>query len=173
MLSAVPRGSQIGPLMFIMYINDLTNHVDSCEISLYPDYSKLFREISSVTDCQLVQKDLHSAYLWCETWHLKCNADNCCIMAFPNKKTGLSLFIYIILSQSLPRVTAVKDLGVTLTANLNFKDHNSHNVSKAFKIMWFYQTRFYNIYRCTSFAILVYISSQKPVGGFCSVIVNP
>ena len=67
MLSSVPQGSQNGPLLFIMYINDLTNHVDSCEMSLYPDDSKLFRETSSVTDCQLVQKDLHSVSLWCET----------------------------------------------------------------------------------------------------------
>ena len=55
-------------------------------------------------------------------------------MTFPNKKKGLS-FDYIISSQSLPRVTAVKDFGVTLTANL--KDQNSYNVSKAFKICGF------------------------------------
>ena len=76
-LSGVPQGSQIGPLLFILYINDLTNHVDSCEISQCADDSKLFREISSVTDCQLVQKDLDSVCLWCETWHFKLNADKC------------------------------------------------------------------------------------------------
>ena len=59
-LSGVPRGSLIGPPLFILYINDLTNHADSCEISLYADDS-------SVIDCQLVQKDLNSVCLWCET----------------------------------------------------------------------------------------------------------
>ena len=86
MLSGVPQGSQIGPPLVILYINDLTNHVDSCEISLYADDSKLFTEISLVTDCQLVQKDLDSVCLWCETWHLKLNADKCCTMTFTNKK---------------------------------------------------------------------------------------
>ena len=65
--SGVPHGSQTGPLLFILYINDLTNHIDSCELSIYADDSKLFKEISSVADCQLVQKDLDSVCLWCET----------------------------------------------------------------------------------------------------------
>ena len=60
MLFGVPLGSQIGQILSILYINDLINHIDSCEISLYADDSKLFREITSVTDCQLVQKDLVS-----------------------------------------------------------------------------------------------------------------
>ena len=55
-LSGVPTVSQIGPLLFILFVNDLTDHVDSCEISLYAGASKLFREISSVTYCESVQK---------------------------------------------------------------------------------------------------------------------
>ena len=91
---------------------------------------------TSVTDCQLVQKDLDSVCLWCETWHLKLNAEKCCIMTFTDKKKSLS-FDYTILSQCLQRVTAVKHLGVTLTDNLNFKDHINRNVSKAFKMCGF------------------------------------
>ena len=147
MLSGVPQGSQISPLLFILYINDLTNHVDSCEISVYAEDSKLFREILPVTDCQLVQKDLDRVCLWCETWHLKLNADKCCIMTFTNKNKYLS-FDYAILSQSLPRVTAVKDLGVTLISNLKFKDHIRHNIFKAFKMCGFIKrvcTRFTDV----------------------------
>ena len=115
-------------------------------------HSKLFREISLVPNCQLVQKDLDRVCLWCETWHLKLNADKCCTMAFTKKKKYLS-FDYTILSQSLSRVTALKDLGITLTNNLNFKDHISRNVSEAFKMCGFIKRV------CTTFAdvILVYL----------------
>ena len=168
-LSGVPRGSQIGPLLFILYINDLTNHVDSCEISLYADDSKLFREISSVTDCQLVQKDLDSVCLWCETWHLKLNADKCCIMTFTNKKKCLSLD-YTVLSQSLSRVTGVKDPG--RTGNLNVKDHFSRNVSKAFKMCGFIKRS------CATFTYVqalrsLYISLVRSQLEYCSVSWNP
>ena len=55
------------------------------------------------------------------------------MITFTNKKKCLS-FDYTILSQCLPRVTAVKGQGVTLTGNLNVKDHICRNVSKAVKM---------------------------------------
>ena len=55
-------------------------------------------------------------------------------MTFSNKTKYLS-FDYTILSESVPRVTAVKDLGGTLTSNLNFRDHISRNVSKALRFV--------------------------------------
>ena len=166
--SGVPQGSQIGPLLFILYINDLTNHVDSCKISLYADDSKLFREISSVTDCQLVQKDL---CLWGKTWHLKLNADKCGVMTFTNKKKCIS-FYYNILSQSPPRVTAVKDIEVTLTSNLNFKGHVTCNVFKTFKMCGFIKRV---CTTCTDVQALrsLYISLVRSQLKYCSVISNP
>ena len=133
--------------------------------------SKLFRDISSVNDCQLVQKDLDSVCLWCETWHLKLNADKCCIMTFTNKKKYLSSE-YAILSKSLPKVTAVKYLGVTLTSNLNFKDHVSRAVSKAFKMYDYIK------HVCTTFTDVqalrsLYIFHVRSQLEYCSTIWNP
>ena len=126
-----------------------------------------FREITSVTDCQ----DLYSQCLWCETWNLKLNADECCIMTFTYKKKRLS-FDYTILSQSLPRVTAVKDFGVTLTGNFNLKDHISRNVSNVFKMRVFIKRV------CTTFTDVqafrsLYIPLVRSQLEYCSVIWNP
>ena len=96
------------------------------------------------------------------------NADKYCIMTFTNKKKYLS-FDYAILSQSLPRVTDVKDLGVILTSNLNFKDHISRNVSKVFKMCGFIKSV------CTTFTDVqalrsLYISLARSQLEYCSVI---
>ena len=166
--SGAPQGSQIGPLLFILYINYLTNHVDSCKISLFVDDSKLFRDISSVKHCQFVQKDM---CLWGKTWHLKLNVDKCCVMTFTNIKKSIS-FYCTILSQSPPRVTAVKYIGVTLTNNLNFKGHITCNVFITFNMRDFIKgvcTTFIDVQTMRS----LYISLVRSQLEYCSVIWNP
>ena len=114
---------------------------------------------------------LDSVCLWCETWHLKRNAEKCCIMTFTNKKKHLS-FDYAILSKSQPRVIAVKDLGFTLIGNLKFKDHISRNVSKALKMCGFVKrvcTPFTDVQTLRSLCISLVRSQLE----YCSAIWNP
>jgi len=78
-LSGIPQGSIVGPLLFIIFINDL---VDSCnnasELILYADDAKLFRHITCRpnSDADLLQKDLLEIQLWMEKWLLKLNKKN-------------------------------------------------------------------------------------------------
>ena len=109
--------------------------------------------------------------IWCETFHLKLNEDKYCIMTFTNKRKYLS-FDYAILSRSLPKVSAVKDLGATLTGNLHFKDQISRNIAKAFKMCGFIKRV------CTTFTDVqasqsLYISLVRSQLEYCSVIWNP
>ena len=109
--------------------------------------------------------------LWYQTWHLKLNSDKCYIMTFTSKKKYLS-FDYAILTQPLPRATAVNNLGVTLTSNLNFKDHISRNVSKVFKMCGFIKRV------CTTFTDVqalryLYISLVRSQLQYCSIIWSP
>jgi hypothetical protein len=62
--SGIPQGSVIGPLLFIIYINDLSSRVNS-NIRLSADDDVVYREISDDTDAEILSSDLNNVQLWC------------------------------------------------------------------------------------------------------------
>jgi len=78
--SGVPQGSVLGPLLFLLYVNDVVNIFDrSCKCKLYADDLKLYLVIQTAEDCVLMQRKLDEIRLWSNQWQLtigyaKCNA---------------------------------------------------------------------------------------------------
>jgi len=73
-LSGVPQGSVLGPLLFLLYVNELPSWI-KCVMKMFADDTKLRRRISSIADSRVLQEDLDSLQLWSDTWQLKFNAD--------------------------------------------------------------------------------------------------
>ena len=63
--SGVPQGSILGPLLFLIYINDLPTCIDYSTCYLFADDVKLLKSIYSLNDCSLLQQDLSSLQHWC------------------------------------------------------------------------------------------------------------
>ena len=76
MKSGVPQGSILVPVMFLVYVNYMTEGVNSF-MSLFADDAKLLRKIESKEDCKHLQKDLDKIHRWSKLWEMKFNANKC------------------------------------------------------------------------------------------------
>ena len=84
--SSVVQGSVLGPLLFLIYIDDLCNVVESMK-SLFADDTKVFRVIKSGEDHRIRQKDLNSLMDWARKWQIQEQAASA--IASANKVLGL------------------------------------------------------------------------------------
>ena len=74
----VLQRSVLAPIMFLLYVNDMTEGVSSY-ISLFADYAKLLRKIGNHKDCEELQNDINKIYKW-STWEIEFNAKKCHIL---------------------------------------------------------------------------------------------
>ena len=78
-LSGVPQGSVLGPLLFIVYINDLPEHVKSL-VYLFADDTKIAHQVATAQDASQIQVDLDALSKWSAIWMLEFNADKCHVL---------------------------------------------------------------------------------------------
>ena len=128
--SGVPQGSHLGPLFFVLAINDVVNIIRNANILIYADDIKLFRTITSPIDRHLLQDDINRFSTWCNKNDLLLNTDKCRVISFSRKRAS-SDHIYSIQSCYLTRVVRMLDLGVVFDAKLDFVDHIEYIVNRA------------------------------------------
>ena len=78
-LSGVPQGTVLGTLMFLLYINDITDRVTST-LHLFADDCLLYQKIQSLQDSILLQKDLDLLPHWASIWQMKFNTTKCIVL---------------------------------------------------------------------------------------------
>ena len=135
--SGVPQGSILGPTLFMMYINDVLSSIKYSELLLFADDAKLFKEISSLSDCLLLQHDINSFHSWCNVWCMQLSIDKCFTMNFSLKRKYDIIFDYKINNVILKHVNETKDLGVYFKPNFNFSYHISKIVTKSYQMLGF------------------------------------
>ena len=132
-LSGIPQGSVLGPLLFVIYVNELPETVKST-VYLFADDTKIFCSITDHNDPKNLQDDLNILQKWSNTWLLKFHPDKCKRMTIgkPNEFTDI---IYTLdkngTIHNLENVEQEKDIGVIIDSNLEFDKHINAKINKA------------------------------------------
>ena len=77
------------------YVNDVVQCLKYSELLLFADDAKIFKEISSYSDCLLLQTDIDNFVQWCTTWGMQLHNDKCYFMNFTLKKSLNVTFNYM------------------------------------------------------------------------------
>ena len=111
--SGVPQGSVLGPLLFVIFINDLDLGIVN-NLFKFADDVKLLGSVSSVKNINQVKEDLNKLITWSDKWQMMFNIDKCKVMhlGYNNPKVE-----YLIKDKILDRIEEEKDLGVIISEN--------------------------------------------------------
>ena len=129
-LSGVPQGSVLGPLLFLIYINDLPESIPYSSVYLFADDTKLIKSSNQFYDDNLLQVDVYSMLSWCLRWKLRLNPEKCAGIHFSNSP-AVTPTLYNTDSE-IKFVQHHKDLGIIVTNNLSWSSHHHHICSKAY-----------------------------------------
>lgn len=128
-VSGVPQGSHLGPLLFNLFINDVCGFIKSEKV-MFADGLKFYRVINNVGDCQVLQEDLNALMNWCQVNGMQINANKTKVMSFYRSRTPI-FYSYSADGAHLDHVESIKDLGIVVDKTLSFKEHLQATVTKA------------------------------------------
>ena len=128
-LSGVPQGTCLGPILFLCYINDITSNIKS-QLRLFADDALLYRPIKSPDGHLILQQDLLTLEKWARDWDMKFNPSKCYILSA--KRAGeKSIHFYSLCNQVLSSVSTNPYLGVLLSEDMSFSKHISNICAKS------------------------------------------
>lgn len=170
-LSGVPQGSHLGPLLFLLFVNDIPSIFKTASCLMFADDLKIFSTVSNVRDSVQLQRDLDSLLSWCQANGLHLNVSKCKVVTFHRSSAPIN-FEYRICDNSLLRVEEMKDLGVIFDVKLTFNAHLDAVISKAYSMLGFM------IRLCTDFddpytLKTLYCSIVRSILEYSSVVWNP
>ena len=170
-LSGVPQGTVIGPLLFLTYINDLPNAITHSKTKLFADDSMLLKEIKTDQDQIKLQEDLRALESWEEQWQMNFNPSKCNSMTASSGKKETLKKDYYIHGQKLEYSKSSKYLGVTITEDMRWTQHIDMLASKGHRSVGFLRRNFSSC--STKAKATTYTTMVRPVLEYASSVWDP
>ena len=166
-LSGVPQGSVLGPILFLVYINDLEEGVTG-KILKFADDTKLFRKVKEIGDKQNLQDDIDKLVKWSDKWQMLFNFGKCKCLHTGSKNTGMN---YEMGGTILSKTVKEKDLGVTMNANMKVSEQCRIAASKGNQVLGMIRRNI--TYKEKSLIIPLYKAIVRPHLEYCIQAWNP
>ena len=120
--SGIPQGTVLGPILFVIYINDLLDSLSSNGL-MFADDTKIFRLITCKDDASALQADLSKLEQWSISWQIKFNPDKCHVLTLGKFSNIRYTNRYVVYGNEIDHVFVEKDLGVFIDSELTFEEH--------------------------------------------------
>ena len=168
MVSGVPQGTVLGPLLFLIYINDLPENIHS-SVRLFADDCVLYKKISSIRDTMILQKDPETLSSWEHRWQMSFNLDKCYVLRIPSSRSPI-IISYKLGNSILQETKQHSYLGVDIQNDLKWDTNINRITSSASKILGFIRR---NLGRALWIPKNLLTSLVRPTLEYCSAVWDP
>ena len=173
--SGVPQGSIVGPLLFVLFIDDISENISpGTNIALYADDTKIWREIHTYQDNIILQQDITTLHNWASTNKMKFHPDKCHVLPISRKRLPQlnKRYSYNLNGVVIKYCPVEKDLGVFMPSKQNFTDHCNKLYSKANSRL-FLNKRTCSFLQNPQQKRKIYLTMVRSLFEHCSVVWRP
>ena len=165
--SGVPQGSVIGPLLFVIFINDLPEHIKT-HCKLFADDSKLYGKVFTEEDQIQLQEDLNACYNWAKRWDMHFHPKKCKVLHIGkhNRRD-----IYHLGNNLIDETVEEKDLGVTVSNTLSWSQNVAACAKKANRVLGMIKHTF--SYMDKEMFLTLYKTLVRPHMEYCQEVWSP
>ena len=168
-ISGVPQGTVMGPILFLLFINDLPSSITSGS-KLFADDLIVYRKIVSPDDCLTLQSDMTFLAKWENDWGMKFHPDKCETIVITRKRNP-NRQIYYLSGHPLKHTDEAKYLGVNISSNLDWSSHIKKTILKSNRTLGFVKRNLKSAPE--SIRGIAYKSLVRPQLEYCASVWDP